>query len=331
MRVLLTGATGFIGKAILDELQNKGFEVFPVGGPRSRNIPTDSRPITCDVADPDDVLRLTSMRDIDAVVHAAGLAHRFTDGDPKDFVRTNVDGVRNVAQVAVKLGAKQFLLLSSVLVYGDVKSSPTVNVTEEFPCLPKDIYGESKLLGEQAAQEVCEKHSLSLTILRLAPTIGEGSKGNFSKLVRAMDRRMFLWVGRGENRKSLVYVGDAGRAVETILRQKKEGIEIFNVAAKPRKMNEIVGEIASSIGHNIPKVSLPPAFLQRVLSLIYKAPLMKWAGHANDTIRKWCSEEIYSAEKLKDEYGFTPDTDILEAVRRDVKFYLQYVKRKARG
>src|SRR6185295_4286582 len=107
----------------------------------------------CDVCDTADIEKLLPVGEVDAVVHAAGLAHRFKGGDPRDFARVNTEGVRNIAGLAAKLKAKHFVLLSSVLVYGAAASPSTDEISEDTPCLPKDTYGESKLKGEQAARE----------------------------------------------------------------------------------------------------------------------------------------------------------------------------------
>ena len=93
---------------------------------------------------------------------------------------------------AVGQGAKHFLLFSSTLVYG--RRSGAVPITEEDECRPLDAYGRSKLEGENAAKRVCESAGIALTIFRPAPIIGEGSQGNFARLIRTIDKRRFVWV-----------------------------------------------------------------------------------------------------------------------------------------
>jgi len=325
MRVLLTGATGFIGKAIAAELEDGEFDVIPVGGPLSLMLSVGSPSVTCDVSSRESVMNLASIGKVDAVVHAAGLAHRFHLGNSFDFASVNIEGVRNVAELAVKMGAAHLVLLSSVLVYGDAGNNPSAEITEDFPCVPKGIYGKSKLGGENAAREVCEQNSLSLTILRLVPTIGEASKGNFAKLVRAIDRRMFVWVGRGENRKSMIYVRDVARAVKSVLVYKGAAVEIFNLAAPASSMKNIVEEVARTTGRRIPRFVIPQAPLLKLLRSMVRLALSKRLAVISDTLEKWCSDEVYSAQKIECCYGFKTSTTVLEAVRLDVNAYLQNV------
>ncbi|MEP7076927.1 MAG: NAD-dependent epimerase/dehydratase family protein [Acidobacteriota bacterium] len=319
MKVLLTGATGFIGNAILTELRGKGFEIIPVGGPHSSR----SDILSCDISNREAVMELSSVGKVDAVVHAAGLAHRLKGGIPQDFNRTNVDGVRNVAELAVQLEAKRLVLLSSVLVYGKAAEKAIEPLGEQAPCVPTDAYGQSKLDGEKAAREVCEKNSVALSVLRLVPTIGEGGKGNFAKLIRVIDRGQFIWVGKGENRKSMIYVGDVARAVRAVLKAGNTKPGIFNVAASPITMNELVAEIARTLGKKVPAARIPAVPVSLSLRVLAHIPFAGSIGGLSDTIAKWLSDEVYSTAKIEREIGFKPKTSLAVAAERDVTYYMK--------
>ncbi|MEP6850440.1 MAG: NAD-dependent epimerase/dehydratase family protein [Acidobacteriota bacterium] len=326
MKVLLTGATGFIGNAIFAELRGKGFEIIPVGGPHS----SGSDIVSCDISNRETVMELSSFGEVDAVVHAAGLAHRLKSGSPQDFIRTNVDGVRNVAELAVQLGAKRFVLLSSVLVYGQAAEKVNEPLGEQTPCVPTDVYGRSKLGGEKAAQEVCESNSIALSILRLVPTIGEGSKGNFTKLIGAIERGQFIWVGKGENRKSMIYVCDVARAVRVFLKAGETKTGIFNVAASPITMNELVAAIARTLGKKVPAARIPAVPVSMSLRLLAHIPFAGSIGALSDTIAKWLSDEVYSTAKIEKEIGFKPKTSLIVAAGRDVTYYMKNAGSNAR-
>src|SRR4051812_48012470 len=113
MRVLVTGATGFVGRALVAKLRELGADVVAVGGPSSSEADH-----SLDVADAEQVRRLGGEKNIDAVAHLAGLAHRFGRTSDEEFNRVNVRGTDNIAVLAARLGVKHFLLISSTLVYG---------------------------------------------------------------------------------------------------------------------------------------------------------------------------------------------------------------------
>ena len=308
MKVIVTGATGFVGRALTAEFESRGIETIAVGGPNSA-----SAAYSIDVGDGAQVRTLEVEKDVDAVIHAAGITHRFGRVSEAEFRRVNVAGVENVANVAAPIGAKHFLLLSSTLVYGRRKD--TVPIAENNECHPFDIYGKSKLDGESAARKVCEAAGLDLTIFRPAPIMGEGSKGNFARLIRAIDRGRFIWVGKGDNLKSVVYVGDVARAAAAVLLKNRKGTEIFNIASDPVRMKDIVDTIAQRLGRKVPSLHLPPGPIQLA---------SRMSGKLSRMLDTWLGDDVYSNKKLQDAYGFTPDTPLDEAVGREVEYYLKH-------
>jgi UDP-glucose 4-epimerase len=308
MKVLVTGATGFVGKAVLAEFVTRGFETVRVGGPQSSGCD-----YAIDVSDAASVETLSELNDLDAVVHTAGIAHRFDKVSDDEFHRINVDGVKNIAEMAIRLGAKHFVLFSSTLVYG--RKSPAASVDEDAECRPLDSYGRSKLDGERSARAACGSRGIALTIFRPGPIIGEGSKGNFAKLIRVIDKRRFFWVGKGTNLKSVVYVGDVARAAATVLESGGNGTQVFNLAADAVRMKDIVEIIAEKLDRNIPLIHLParPVLIGSKISDRFSRML--------DT---WLCDDVYSNKKMQDVYGFTPDTPLETAIGREVEYYLKH-------
>ena len=278
MKILLTGATGFLGREIADELLKLNFSVVGIGGKKSTGVePTNYKAgefFNADVADYKSLEKIEKIGTVDAVIHSAGLAHQFERIDGERFDAVNVRGTKNVARLAVKLKARQFILIGSTAVYG-IKSRrgkerrliSEIEITETAECRPETVYAESKLAAEKAARDVCEMNNIALTILRLAPVLGEDNVGNAARLTEAIDGNKFLWVGAGENLKTLVYKRDAARACSIILSNKKGGTEIFNVAAEPVKMFDFMNLIADNLGKRIPGVRIPAALCKMIFSL----------------------------------------------------------------
>lgn len=328
MRVLITGATGFVGRAISEELLKKGIEIYCLTSGRSKKAEGLPNCFPGDITELKSLESLLEIQNIDVVIHSAGLAHQFGSGNKAAFREINVTGTKNIADLSVKLKAMRFILISSVSVYGksdDFKRQAnfgkTEVINENFRCEPESFYSKSKLEAEKKAREVCEKNQIALTILRLATVIGEGDRGNISRLIEAIDDRKFVWVGSGENYKSLIYKGDAAKACLKILNKASRNTEVFNVTAPPVKMKNIVSEIALRLNRKIPKIRLPVSFVKKTLQV--SKPIFKTerADELSGAVEKWLSEEVFSADKIKKDYGFEPETTVAEALRRQINSY----------
>ncbi len=106
-----------------------------------------------------------------------------------------------------------------------------------------------------------------------------------------------------------------------ILTNKTGETEIFNLAAEPIRMKDFVGEIAKHLDKAIPKISISPRFLNMVFQLNTKLFGLKKIYGLSDTVEKWLSDDIYSAKKIEEVYGFKPKFSIAEAIERQVNWY----------
>lgn len=324
MKILVTGAGGFVGEQIVSELERIGYDVFQIAGSgrggtkgNSENIKND-KVFYLDIGVAENFRRIEKIGRIDAVVHSAGLAHQFKNIDRELFESANVAGTKNAAQLAAKLKARQFILVGSTAVYG-IRSGE--KITETSDCRPETIYAESKLAAEKIARRICETHNIALTILRLAPVLGENNAGNAARLVEAIDSRRFLWIGAGENLKTFVYKRDVARACAAILPKKKNGTEIFNVAAEPIKMADFVALTAKILDRSIPSVKIPAKLLNTVFSFNAKFFNIKKINTFAETIEKWLSSDVYSAEKIAAAYNFKAETAIETALVKQIGAY----------
>lgn len=318
MRILVTGSTGFVGTRVVSALTDAGHEVVGVGGPRS------STQHSVDVACSTSVTSLRSIGSLDAIVHTASLAHRFAKVTEAEFRNVNVHGVANIADLAAALGAQHFLLFSSTLVYGRQRDQ-TVIITEDMDCRPEGIYGQSKLDGEYAAQRVCEQNSIDLTIFRASPIVGEGSKGNFARLIQAIDKRRFVMVGDGLNRKSLIYVGDVARAAVAVVGQGGERTQVFNLTGETTPMGDIVHSIEDSLGRRaILPFAIPAGPAKFMVDSAAKVLRLDRLSNISATLDTWLTSDIYSSEKFEAMYGFRSQTDIAMAIKLETEHYLRH-------
>jgi nucleoside-diphosphate-sugar epimerase len=289
--ILLTGADGFVGSAVREAAERLGVDVRPAS--RRQTPPVDIlHPETLEPA----------MHGIATVVHAAGAAHVFRRTPATDeWMRcTNVDGTRNVVAAARRAGVRHVVLVSSVSVYGD----------------GPDAYAESKREGERAAIEEAGG-AVGLTILRLATVYGEGDRGNVLRLIRAVDRRRFVWIGRGDNRKSLIHRDDAGEAILAAALADTGGA--FNVSAPPVTMREVVSAIAHALGRPVPRLTIGSrAAIAAARALSALTLRGRRAVALERTIEKWCSDEVHDGSEFCARFGFTPAVDLADGIAREV-------------
>jgi len=318
MRVLVTGASGFVGRAACTHLEELGHELVRFVGPKRSS---DAASFSVDVADATTFPDPGSVSPLDAVVHCAGIAHRFGPVSKEEFDRVNVAGVENVVLYAKQTGARKFVLLSSVLVYGTPRNSEPI--TENFAETPDDDYGLSKLSGERIAVTMCEAASIKLAILRPAPILGEGSHGNVARLVRAIDRGRFVWIGDGLNRRSFVYVGDVIRAISEVIHQNNDDVSVFNIVGGTLSVAQLVGFIEQRLGRRPPKVGLPTWATQAFYHASRVGSRIPAVSRYRRTLAAWLADAVYSGDKIEHDLGFVPQTTIEEAIGRDVDHYLK--------
>ena len=315
-RILITGANGFLGRSILDLLQASGLSVRATDlGAASVISGVSYR--KADITNIEEIKPL--LENITTVIHVAGLAHVFTPSAStgEKFYKINEVGTKNVAAAAAAAGVRHFVLISSVSVYGPYTDEP---YDEKRSCKPVGPYAQSKYIAELRANEIAQKSGMALTIFRLATLYGEGDPGNVGRLISAIDRGRFFWVGNGSNRKSLLYKGDAARAVIAVVQRPASGVNIFNISAPPCTMREIVDGIGDALGkHPFPlRVPASPALLLgRCMS---KIPNRRLVG-LSQTIKKWLADDVYDPRRFEEAYSFQTKTSLQEGLKREVDWY----------
>jgi len=328
MNILVTGATGFIGREIVNELIENKHQVAGLGRSRisEENISPNFSFYRGDITDAESLSDLEELQNIEVIIHSAGLAHQFGNTSRKEFESVNIKGTENILKLGVKLKIKHFILIGSTAVYGiasqtgDPKQS-AFNIKEDAPTNPQTLYAESKLNGEKICQRICEENKIDLTIFRLAPVIGEGNVGNIARLIRAIDKNRFIWIGNGNNLKSLIYKRDVARACAVLIGNKREGAEIFNLAAQPIQMKDFVNNISTGLNKKIIPIKIPASFLRNLFRLNDRYLKIKKIDKVSETVEKWLSDDVYSADKITKLYQFRPQTTIQEAICKQIQYY----------
>jgi nucleoside-diphosphate-sugar epimerase len=198
MRVLVTGASGFVGKRLCEELTARGIPFIGTsraGGNGLRGVGELAAGT-----------EWSSVLDgVTAVVHLAARVHVMseTEIDPVEaFRRVNVDGTVNLARQAVKAGVRRFVFVSSVKVNGEATTSAPFSVNDTP--VPQDPYGVSKHEAEIALWKLARETGLEVVVVRPPLVYGPGVKANFRNLMRAISRGIPLPVGSVSNRRSMI-------------------------------------------------------------------------------------------------------------------------------
>lgn len=326
--VLVTGATGFLGRAIVAELQRQKIPVHTTGRRRllDQSLPNYQR---CDLTDNRRLPLL--LQGATHCIHAAGLAHIFDkrQQSAQDFQKMNVEVSRQLAVAAANLQFVKFVNVSSVSVYGPSYNNIGFRETrlrdESTPALPTTPYGRSKLQAEQFLQEISQDIGLPTISLRLATLYGPGDPGNVLKLIRAIDRGRYLKIGDGQNLKSLLHVEDAARAcVTAALCDAANGAtcSVYNVSSEPETMADIVATISRQLQRTPPRWSVPPSIPRTTLGMLGVLPglrgrCLNWQS----TLKKLQADDAYDGSRFIRNFGLPPWIALEEGIAGVVQWY----------
>lgn len=310
MRVLITGANGFIGKVLGPLLQEHGHSVYGAIRPgRALSVGIEPRPAGILSADGD---WRSAVKDCEAVVHLAARVHVMHDeaADPlAEFRAANTAGTLRLAEQAAAAGTQHVVFLSSIKANGEETHGTPFGPGNAAPA---DPYGVSKLEAEQELKALAERTGLAITVLRPPLVYGPNVKGNFRSLVRLVDRGIPLPLGLIRNRRSLISVNNLTDAVRACLeRPPAPGqCQVFTLAdSEAVSSPELVRRLARALGRPARLLPVAPALMRLAGAMIGKAAAVQ---------RLTASLEV-EGETIAAALGWTPPQSLdqgLEAVAR---------------
>jgi nucleoside-diphosphate-sugar epimerase len=260
VKTLVTGATGFVGKAVIDRLSARPGDLVRAAvrsGPAS--VPVDVERVVVGDLSPRTEWR-HAIEGVDAVIHLAGRVHITREGSADaltEFRRINVAGTANLARQAAAGGVRRFIFISSVKVNGE-----TGFFRETDPPAPEDAYAVSKHEAELEVRQIGEETGLKIVVIRPPLVYGPGARANFAALIRAVESGIPLPFGRLQNRRSFVALDNLVDFIVTCLAHPAAADETFLVSdGEDLSTTELTRRLARAMKRPVRLVPVPAPLL----------------------------------------------------------------------
>lgn len=261
-KILITGATGFIGHHLIPVISRKSWVVTAAVRSRSRQNFSHITPITVGNIDGSTNWDLC-LQGIDTVIHLAARAHILQKNVPNaeaEFFKVNTEGTANLVKQSIQAGVKHFIFISSVGAMATLSNQP---LHENSPCHPDTPYGRSKLAAEQALVSLASQSEMSWTILRPTLVYGPGNPGNMERLIKLVKKGWMLPFGQVKNRRSFVYVGNLVDAMITCLTHPNAKNQTFLISdGEDLATPDLIRKIAYYLDCPCNLLPVPPTLLK---------------------------------------------------------------------
>lgn len=313
MSIIIFGGSGFIGTRLSSRLSQAKILFQIVDKAPSSFFP--EKVLSADIRQP---ISISFSQEPIALINLAA-EHRDDVRPLSLYDEVNVDGARNVCDLARAKGINKVIFTSSVAVYGFAP----LGTNESGVISPFNDYGRTKWEAEQIYKQWQAEDSQNRTLVIIRPTVvfGERNRGNVFNLLKQIASGKFVMVGNGLNRKSMAYVENVAAFLEYSL-DFKPGVHIYNYIDKPDfTMNTLVAHVNSLLGRSSETRFRLPFYLGLLIGssfdLVAKIIGKKFPISAI-RVKKFCANSVY--ESSIDSTGFNPPVPLMEAIEKTVRF-----------
>ena len=304
MRVLLTGASGFIGQALSRRLCADGYLVTTL----SRDLLSTVGESCAHQKQANQQAR-SLLVDQDLVVHLAArvhVMHETTTNPLAEFRRVNVQGTLNLARQAAAAGVRRFVFISSVKVNGESTQTGVPFTADDTPA-PLDAYGVSKREAEQGLRELAVQTGMEVVIIRPPLVYGPGVKANFATMMRWLQRGVPLPLGAIHNQRSLVAIDNLVDLILLCLTHPAAAHQTFLVSdGEDVSTTALLRRMGQAMGHPARLIPVPSGMLKLAGALVGKS----------DVVQRLCGSLQVDIAKTRDILGWTPPVSLDEGLRR---------------
>jgi dihydroflavonol-4-reductase len=327
MRILATGALGFIGRhfllaALAAGITVTAFNRTPTLPKRALAQQFQSRGVNFhegDVENPESLI--PAMDGVQSVCHFAS-AFRESGMTDDYFIRVNVDGTRNVMQAAAAQGVRRFVFCSTAGIYGS--QVPGV-INESAPVNPANVYERSKVEAEAMVRAEAARLGMEYAIFRPAVVYGPHDE-RLLKMFKSASRGRFPLFGDGSGRRHMVYVGDvAAAALQACLLPQAAGQEMIVAGPRAAPLREILGVLARTVGRDSSGPRFPLAPMQMLAAVTEDA--CKLVGVDPPIYRRrmdfYVNDAAFDCSRARSVLAWKPAVDLEDGFARTLESYRQ--------
>lgn len=310
--ILITGATGFIGKALLNKFVQRNINVIAAVRSDKNNIPKQVKQVKMNgLFELDNV---ESLYNVDVVIHCAGRAHVLHEDSPEPLVtfrQINTEGTLNLAKQAAAAGVKRFIFLSSIGVLGSSNKKPFL---ETDNANPKDAYSISKYEAELGLLELEKTSNMEITIIRPPLAYGPNVSGNFKLLLNWMNKNIPLPFNAIKNKRSFVALDNLVDFIILCAKHPSAANEIFLIADdESLSTTELLSRTSLLLGKKPILLSINSKLLEICLNLVGK----------KDLARRLLGSLEVDVGKAKRLLNWTPVINVNEGLRKMTEDFLR--------
>ncbi|WP_095098485.1 NAD-dependent epimerase/dehydratase family protein [Pseudomonas sp. Irchel 3A5] len=308
MKILVTGATGFIGNALLHKLVTE--PEYQVTGSTRQQSPEPSVASLIQVGTANAATDWSAaLQGVDVVIHVA--AHLATRGSSlEELRRTNVDGTLTLARQALSAGTQRFIFISSVGVNGSTTHHAPFNEIS-LPA-PTDDYARSKLEAEQALQKLLHGTAMDLVIIRPPLVYAGHAPRNFAKLMQWVRSGIPMPFAAIHNRRSMIALENLVDFIALCIKHPAAANELFLVSdGTDLSTAQMVTHLASGIGTTARLVPVPESLLRRGAKLLGRGPMYSTL----------CASLVVDSDKARRLLGWTPPLATIDALIKSGRDY----------
>ena len=300
-RILVTGASGFIGRALCEKLIRDGREVrVLLRNPEQLSLfgePAQPGFAVGDLGDKNSLIN--ACRGVTTIVHLAGIAHvnNFTE---RELRRVNLDGTRNLLEAGIQNDARRFLFISSSLAQAAASGAA-----------PATNYGIIKLETERLVRQAQSRGDIDATILRPVNVYGAGMGGNMATMISLIARRRLPPLPQLDSRTSMVGVADLITAIELVLKDPASYGKTYLVSdGEEYRIAALEASVYGAFGRKKPGWQVPPVVLYgaAVTAEMVNKLSGRRGGIGAATYRNLTTDSLFSTQAIGEELGFKPTT-----------------------
>jgi UDP-glucose 4-epimerase len=312
MRILVTGATGFVGSALCRILCERGYGVrAAIRSERSLPNPAAERAVIGEIGAATDWA--AALQGIDAVIHTAARVHRVDDSraESEAYIETNARGTQHLAEAAVRAGVRRLIYLSSVKVNGEETHGRAFSAADVPQ--PQDPYAAAKWRGEQYLQQISAATALQAVIVRSPLVYGPRVRANFLRMLRWVDRGWPLPLGAVDNQRSLVSLWNLCDLIVRLLDHPGAAGRTWMVSdGRDLSTRQLIRSIAEAMRRRLRLVPVPAGLLYLGGALL---------GRRGE-VSRLCGSLTVDIGPTRSELGWVPPLSVEEAIARTVHWYL---------